>query len=78
MISVWWSVLLTVLGVTAMWLAGRNLAYGWALGLAAQGLWVAYAVVTAQWGFLASALAYGLVYGRNLARARAQQEQRRR
>lgn len=65
MIPIWWSVLLTVVGVTGLWVAGRKSAWGWAIGLAAQVLWIAYAVATYQWGFIASALCYGVVYARN-------------
>lgn len=68
MIPVWWSILLTAVGVTGLWLAGRNSKWGWAVGLGAQGLWIAYAVATGQWGFLASAGAYGFVYARNFVR----------
>lgn len=61
----WWSYLLTVFGLTGLVLAGRNKSLGWAIGLAAQVLWFVYAVVTQQWGFIVSALAYGSVYFRN-------------
>lgn len=70
MIPVWWSILLTAAGVTGLWLAGRRSSWGWAIGLAAQALWIAYAIATQQWGFIISALAYGAVYGRNLQRWR--------
>lgn len=63
--SAWWSWLLTVWGVTGLVLAGRRRAAGWAVGLSAQGAWLAYALVTQQWGFIVSAFAYGAVYARN-------------
>jgi hypothetical protein len=69
-IPLWWSVLLTAVGVLGIWLAGSRRWQGWALGVAAQGLWIAYAIVTRQWGFIASALVYGFVYGRALYRWR--------
>jgi nicotinamide riboside transporter PnuC len=72
MIPVWWSVLLTVVGVTGLWIAGRRSAWGWVVGLAAQVLWIAYAIATRQWGFIGSALAYGFVYGRNAHRWRSE------
>ncbi|MDQ0376518.1 hypothetical protein [Amycolatopsis thermophila] len=53
-----------------MWLAGRKSSSGWAIGLAAQALWIGYAIATRQWGFIASAGVYGAVYGRNLVRWR--------
>ena len=63
-----WSYLLTAAGVTGIWLAGRKSTWGWAIGLGAQVLWVAYAVATRQWGFIVSALVYGSVYARNWVR----------
>lgn len=62
----WWSWLLTAVGVTGLWFAGRKSRWGWAIGLAAQVLWITYAVVSAQLGFVVSALAYGAVNARNL------------
>lgn len=61
----YWSWLLTAVGVFGLWLAGRRNVYGWAVGIAAQGLWIAYATATEQWGFYVSALAYGWVYVKN-------------
>jgi hypothetical protein len=61
----WWSWLLTAVGVTGLWAAGSKKSWGWAIGIGAQGLWIAYALHTGQYGFLASALAYGTVYVRN-------------
>ncbi|MGW5122972.1 hypothetical protein ACWEQ7_02725 [Streptomyces sp. NPDC004069] len=61
----WWSWLLTAVGVLGLYLAGRKSPWGWAVGIGAQGLWFAYAVITRQWGFLVSCAAYGWVYARN-------------
>jgi hypothetical protein len=63
-----WSITLAAVGVIGIWLAGNRSRLGWALGLSAQALWVVFAVVTGQYGFILSALAYGFVYGRNLWR----------
>jgi hypothetical protein len=68
----WWSWLLTAVGVTGLYFAGRKRAVGWAIGLAAQGLWIAYALTTRQWGFLLSAAIYGWVYGLNFLRWRTE------
>lgn len=59
--SVWWSVALTVIGVTGLFLVTHKLRAGFVVGLAVQVLWIVYAVVTGQWGFIGSALAYGAV-----------------
>ncbi|MCX5066592.1 hypothetical protein OOJ91_11960 [Micromonospora lupini] len=68
--SQWWSWALAVVGVFGLYLAGRRSPWGWAVGIAAQVLWLAYSVVTRQWGFLASAVAYGWVYTLNFRRWR--------
>ena len=60
-----WSWILTAVGVTGLWLAGRHSPWGWAVGIGAQVLWLAYALSTRQWGFLVSCGAYGWVYVRN-------------
>lgn len=73
----YWSYLLTAVGVFGLWLAGRKNLWGWAVGLGAQGLWIAYAYFTDQPGFYLSALAYGSVYARNLHRwAKERREER--
>lgn len=63
MIPVWWSILLAVVGITGLYIATLKVWWGWAVSLAAQGLWITYALATAQYGFILSALAYGWVYG---------------
>ena len=60
-----WSYLLAAVGILGLVLAGRRKAVGWAIGLGAQALWIAYALATHQFGFIVSALAYGAVYARN-------------
>lgn len=62
MVPAWWSWLLTAVGATGLYLAGRKVVWAWLVGLGAQVLWVAYAVATRQWGFIASAMIYGSVY----------------
>lgn len=70
----WWSWLLTAVGVTGLYFAGRKRALGWAIGLSAQLLWLAYALSTRQYGFLVSAFAYGWVYARNFRAWRSEKE----
>lgn len=60
-----WSFVLAAVGILGIWLAGRKSLWGWAVGVGAQVLWMVYAVVSQQWGFIASALAYGGIYGWN-------------
>lgn len=66
--SPYWSYILTAVGITGIWLAGRKSRVGWAVGLFAQVLWIVYAIATKQWGFIVSSLAYGTVYARNWIR----------
>lgn len=61
----WWSWLLMVVGVTGLWLAGRRLWWSWLIGLVSEALWIVYAVVSQQYGFIVFALAYAAVYVRN-------------
>ncbi|WP_205528434.1 hypothetical protein [Desertimonas flava] len=63
-----WSWLLTVVGVTGLIFAGRRLWWAWLIGLGAQGLWLAYAIATRQWGVIVSAAAYGATYTVNARR----------
>lgn len=60
-----WSYLLTAVGIAGLFLAGSKRKLGWAIGIFAQVLWIAYASATGQFGFYISAVAYGSVYLRN-------------
>lgn len=61
MVPVWWSIILTVVGVTGLYFLTKKKWYGFAIGLGAQALWLAYSIATKQWGFLGSCFAYGAV-----------------
>lgn len=52
-------------GILGLYLAGKKRATGWAIGLGAQVLWVFYAFATQQWGFVVSAVVYGVIYAKN-------------
>ena len=60
-----WSWLLTAVGLTCFFLAGRKVWWAWHVGIAGQVLWLAYSLTTAQWGFLAGVIAYTAVYTKN-------------
>lgn len=60
-----WSFALAAVGILGIYLAGKKNKIGWAVGLGAQVLWVIFALVTVQYGFILSAVAYGYIYGRN-------------
>jgi hypothetical protein len=57
-----------IIGVTGIYVAGRKNKAGWAIGLGAQFLWIAYAFVTKQYGFLVSAFVYGYFYANNFVK----------
>ena len=65
-----WSVSLAGVGILGIYLAGSKNIWGWAVSFAAQAAWIVFAIVTTQYGFILSALAYGWVYGRNYLRWR--------
>ncbi|MEU5872500.1 hypothetical protein AB0A73_13210 [Glycomyces sp. NPDC047369] len=68
----WWSWALTLIGLTGWWLTGRRLWQGWAVSLAVQALWLAYALVTQQYGFIVASVSYGAMATLNLRRWRAE------
>jgi len=69
-----WSYGLAAIGILGIYLAGRHNQWGWAIGVGAQALWIVYAVVTGQFGFIVSAIAYSVVYGRNWYRWHTEQK----
>lgn len=69
--SAWWSWVLTAVGVTGLFLVSRGYAWAWLVNIAAQALWIVYAVVTAQYGFIVASIAYAVVFTLNYQRARA-------
>jgi hypothetical protein len=60
-----WSWVLAVSGATGMFLAGRRLRAGWAVAIATECAWIVYAIDTRQWGFIAGAATYIVVFTRN-------------
>lgn len=60
-----WSWVLTVVGVSTFILAGKKVWWAWYVGLACQGLWLAYSIITSQIGFLVGVVVYTAVYVKN-------------
>lgn len=56
---------LSVIGVTAMLIIGRGKWYGWAIALFNECLWLIFAIVTGQYGFIIGAAIYGAVNAYN-------------
>jgi hypothetical protein len=48
-----------------MWMCGRRMRVGWLVAIFTEMLWVAYAISTRQWGFIAGAALYMAVFARN-------------
>lgn len=71
----WWSWILTAIGVLGIYLAGKKNYWGWGVGLFAQVLWVTYGIVSEQWGFIVSAFVYGSVYLKNFRAWRKEQNE---
>lgn len=63
-----WSIVLAAVGIYGLYLAGSKKLYGWIISFSAQVLWFIFAILTHQYGFILSAVAYGWVYGRNYIR----------
>ena len=57
-----WSWILAAIGVTGIFLVGRKTIWGWLILCVNECLWIAYALATKQYGFIAMALAYAAVY----------------
>ena len=60
-----WSYLLTAVGVVGFMLARKKVWWCWYVNLACQGLWLAYALVSGQPGFIAGAIIYSAVFSSN-------------
>lgn len=58
----YWSYVLAAVGLTGLWLAGSGKKIGWMVGAGAQILWFVYAITTEQYGFIATSVAYAIVY----------------
>lgn len=63
-----WSWVLTAVGLTCFFLAGRKVWWAWYVGIASQVLWLTYSVLTQQWGFLVGVVLYTWVYVGNARR----------
>lgn len=60
-----WSLLLSAAGLVSLYLAGLKNLWAWVVGIGTQLLWATYAITTAQYGFLLSAVAFTAMYVRN-------------
>jgi hypothetical protein len=56
---------LACIGVSGIYFVGRKTLWGWFVLLFNECLWIAYALVTDQYGFIFAAVAYAAVYIRS-------------
>ena len=56
-----WSWILAVIGVAGIYFVGRKDKWGWFVLLFNECLWMTYAIVTNQYGFIFSAIAIGFL-----------------
>lgn len=57
--------IITLIGLTSMWLCGSNIRFGWMVGVLCQVVWFGYGYYTAQYGFVASSVLMGVICLRN-------------
>lgn len=58
----YWSYLLAVVGITGIFFVGKKTAWGWIILFVNECLWITYALLSKQYGFLIMAIAYMIVY----------------
>jgi hypothetical protein len=58
----YWSYVLAAIGVVGIFFVGRKHRWAWLWLIFNECLWIIYAVVTNQYGFIFAAVAYTLVY----------------
>ena len=61
----YWSYVLAAIGVAGIFFVGRKTIWGWLILIFNEALWITYALITNQYGFILSAIAYGIVYIRS-------------
>jgi predicted lipase len=57
-----WSWGLAIIGVAGIYFVGKKTLWGWFVLLFNEAIWIIYAVITEQYGFIVSAIAYAAVY----------------
>lgn len=60
-----WSWIVTIIGVIGFLLSGNKVWWSWYVNIANQILWIIFALVTKQYGFLVGVPLYLSVFGRN-------------
>lgn len=61
----YWDYILSISGVVGFILAGKKIWWAWYVNIASQFIWLAYAIVTDQYGFLIGTVIYFIVFIKN-------------
>lgn len=61
----YWSWILTIVGVTGFYFVAQKKWWAWFINIGCQFLWLAYALITEQYGFIAASAIYFVVFSRN-------------
>lgn len=60
-----WSWVLSIVGVSGFYFAGKKIWWAWYINVACQILWFTYAFVSHQWGFILGSAVYSWVFIKN-------------
>jgi hypothetical protein len=66
MYNEYWSWILSCVGGFGIYLAGKKDWRGWAVGILSETLWLAYAIITKQYGFVFGSVLYSTILINNL------------
>ena len=74
--TVLWSYGLAAVAVCSTWLIGEKNTWGWVIGVAQQFLWIVYALLTAQHGFIISSVIFLVINVRSCVKWRRADRER--
>lgn len=60
-----WSYILTAIGLLGFYFVGKKAWWAWYINIANQFLWLTYALVTEQYGFIIGSVFYFIVFAKN-------------
>ena len=69
-----WSFILAAGSIGGLWIVSKRPGLGWAWILIMEFLWITYAALIRQWGFMVLCICYAIVYTYNLYKARSKNE----
>lgn len=60
-----WDYILSAIGLTGFFLAGKKLWWSWYINILNQVFWAIYSITTEQWGFMIATAIYFILFSRN-------------